>query len=113
MKELLIKAKMAMDRGKYWLSYINFAMLLFISVTSMKEYDMFSFLQGRYWIIVLGLGTFVFITLLGYIDLKKLKTFQMETEIYARINPVQQRMFDNQDNILKRISDVEKQVGKK
>ncbi len=113
MKELLIKAKMAMDRGKYWLSYINFAMLLFISVTSMKEYDMFSFLQGRYWIIVLGLGTFVFITILGYIDLKKLKTFQMETEIYARINPVQQRMFDNQDNILKRISGIEKKVGKK
>lgn len=113
MKELLIKAKMAMDRGKYWLSYINFAMLLFISVTSMKEYDMFSFLQGRYWIIVLGLGTFVFITILGYIDLKKLKTFQMETEIYARINPVQQRMFDNQDNILKRISGIEKKVGKR
>ncbi|MCK5593798.1 MAG: hypothetical protein KAI18_01000 [Candidatus Aenigmarchaeota archaeon] len=113
MKELLIKAKMAMDRGKYWLSYINFAMLLFISVTSMKEYDMFSFLQGRYWIIVLGLGTFVFITILGYIDLKKLKTFQLETEIYARINPVQQRMFDNQDKILKRIDGIEKNIGKK
>ncbi len=113
MKELLIKAKMAMDRGKYWLSYINFAMLLFISVTSMKEYDMFSFLQGRYWIFLLGFGTFIFITILGYIDLKKLKTFQLETEIYARINPVQQRMFDNQDKILKRIDGIEKKVGKK
>ena len=110
---MLIKAKMAMDRGKYWLSYINFAMLLFISVTSMKEYDVFSFLQGRYWIIVLGLGTFVFITILGYIDLKKLKTFQLETEIYARSNPVQQRMFDNQDKILKRIDGIEKNIGKK
>ena len=113
MKELLIKGKMAMDRGKYWLSYINFAMLLFISVTSMKEYDVFLFLQGRYWIVLLGLGTFVFITILGYIDLKKLKTFQIESEIYARINPVQQRMFENQDKILERISGIEKKIGKK
>ncbi|NOQ56049.1 MAG: hypothetical protein GQ477_04560 [Nanohaloarchaea archaeon] len=108
MKEFLIKAKMAMDRGKYWLSYINFAMLLFISVTSMKEYDMFLFLQGRYWIVLLGIGTFVFITFLGYIDLKKLKTYQTESEIYARINPVQQKMFDNQDKILKKIASLEK-----
>ncbi|MBW6462102.1 MAG: hypothetical protein K0B07_03595 [DPANN group archaeon] len=113
MKELLIKAKMAMDRGKYWLSYINFVMLLFISVTSMKQYEYFSFLQGRYWLIILGLGTFVFITILGYVDLKILKTFQIETEIYARINPVQQKMFDNQDKILDMISGIEKNMSKK
>lgn len=113
MKELLIKAKMSMDRGKYWLSYINFAMLLFISVTSMKNYEYFSFLQGRYWLVMLGLGTFVFITILGYIDLKKLKTFQIESEIYARINPVQQKMFSNQDKIMKRLDSIEKNIGKK
>ncbi len=112
MKQFLIKAKIAMDRGKYWLSYINFAMLLFIAVTSMKEYEYFSFLQGRYWLIFLGFGTLVFITVLGYIDLKKLKTYQVESEIYARINPVQQKVFENQDKILKRIEGLEGKVGK-
>ncbi|MCK5373521.1 MAG: hypothetical protein KAJ20_04225 [Candidatus Aenigmarchaeota archaeon] len=113
MKTFLIKAKIAMDRGKYWLSYINFAMLLFIAVTSMKEYEYFSFLQGRYWLVLLGFGTLVFITVLGYIDLKKLKTYQVESEIYARINPVQQKIFENQDKILKRIEGLEKKIGKK
>ena len=112
MKDFLIKAKIAMDRGKYWLSYINFAMLLFIAVTSMKEYEYFSFLQGRYWLVVLGFCTLVFITVLGYIDLKKLKTYQMESEIYAKINPVQQRVFENQDKILERIERLEKKIGK-
>ncbi|MCK5234936.1 MAG: hypothetical protein KAJ88_04935 [Candidatus Aenigmarchaeota archaeon] len=113
MKTFLIKAKIAMDRGKYWLSYINFAMLLFIAVTSMKEYEYFSFLQGRYWLVLLGFGTLVFITVLGYVDLKKLKTYQVESEIYARINPVQQKIFENQDKILKRIEGLEKKIGKK
>ncbi|MCK4808348.1 MAG: hypothetical protein KAS90_01875 [Candidatus Aenigmarchaeota archaeon] len=113
MKTFLIKAKIAMDRGKYWLSYINFAMLLFIAVTNMKEYEYFSFLQGRYWLVLLGLGTLVFITVLGYVDLKKLKTYQVESEIYARINPVQQKIFENQDKILKRIEGLEKKIGKK
>ncbi len=113
MKKFLIKAKIAMDRGKYWLSYINFAMLLFIAVTSMKEYEYFSFLQGRYWLVLLGFGTLVFITVLGYIDLKKLKTYQLESEIYAQINPVQQKVFENQDKILKRIEGLEKKIGNK
>ncbi|MEA3229740.1 MAG: hypothetical protein U9P44_02390 [archaeon] len=110
MKEFLIKAKIAMDRGKYWLSYINFAMLLFISVTSMKQYEMFSFLRGWSWLFVLGLGTFVLITVLGYLDLKKLKTYQIESEIYAQINPVQKRIFENQDRIMRRLEDIEKKL---
>lgn len=110
MKDFLIKLKIAMDRGKYWLSYVNFAMLLFIAVSSMKDYEYFTFLQGRYWLLILGFGTLVFITVLGYIDLKKLKTFQIESEIYAKINPVQQKIFANQDMILKRLDDIEKKI---
>ena len=49
---------------------------------------------------------------LGYLELKHFKAYQKESEIYARLNPVQKRIFDNQENILKRLDDTEKECKK-
>ncbi|MCK5474621.1 MAG: hypothetical protein KAI53_04390 [Candidatus Aenigmarchaeota archaeon] len=112
MKNTLVKIKIAMDRGKYWLSYVQFFMLLFVLVTSMKQYTTFSFFRSTEWLGLLTIITLVGLVVLGYIDLKVLKTYQTESEIYARVNPIQKKMLDNQENILKQLDLLEKQGNK-
>ena len=112
MKNTLVKIKIAMDRGKYWLSYVQFFMLLFVLVTSMKQYTTFSFLGSTDWLLSLTIITLIGLVVLGYIDLKILKTYQTESEIYARVNPIQKKMLDNQENMLKRLDKLEKHGNK-
>lgn len=108
MSEKLIKAKIAIDRGKYWMSYISFLMLIFIATSSMKEYPALSFLKGRYWILALLLSSLIAIAVLGYLDLKVFATYQKEVEIMSRINPVQKKLLSNQKEILERLERLEK-----
>ena len=107
MKTFLLKIKIAMDRGKYWLSYVQFFMLLFVLVTSMKEYSLFSFLGSTEWLGILTITTIIGLIVIGYLDLKVFKTYQAESEIYANVNPIQKRMFDNQNKILERLERLE------
>ncbi|NOR85925.1 hypothetical protein GQ473_07475 [archaeon] len=107
MKTFLVKLKIAMDRGKYWLSYVQFFMLLFVLVTSMKTYTTFSFLGSTQWLGILTIVTIIGLIVIGYLDLKVFKTYQAESEIYAHVNPIQKRMFDNQNKILEKLEQLE------
>jgi type II secretory pathway component PulL len=106
MKELFVKAKIVFDRGRYWVSYLTFMMMLFVTVTNMKKYTYFQFLQGRWWLLILFLGSLLIILIAGYIELTKLGTYQKEAEIYARLNPVQRRILENQEKILKKLDEL-------
>ena len=108
MKNFLLKLKIALDRGKYWLAYLNFFMISFIAVSSMKQYSVFSFMQGRYWLSLLLVGSVIGMIILGWLDLKKLGTYQKEAEILADINPVWRKLFKNQEEILGRLDKIEK-----
>ena len=110
MKEFLIKSKIVFDRGKYWLGYLTFLMMAFVTVTSMKEYAYFEFLRGSYWLIIVIAVSLAGMLFLGYFELKYLKTYQKEIEVLSKINPIQQKVFENQDKILKKLSELESKV---
>ena len=103
MKDWLIKAKIVFDRGRYWVGYLTFLMMVFVTVTSMQQYAYFEFLSGRYWLAIVLMASVAFMLLLGYIELKRSNIYQMEAEIYARINPVQKKVFENHEKILERL----------
>lgn len=110
MKELLVKSKIVFDRGKYWLSYLTFFMLLFITVTNMKQYSYFEFMQGRYWFIILLFASILAMFLLGYVELKHLKTYQKEVEVLGKIDPNWQKSYKNQEKILEKLSELENRI---
>ncbi len=97
-KEFIAKAAIAFDRGKHWLSVLNFFMIVFLTVTSMKEYPAFSFLRSAYWIALIVLLACVFVMLIGYFDIKR-GVYKKELMVKARIDPVQQRVFRELDYI--------------
>jgi len=105
--ELLIKTKIVFDRGRYWLGYMTFLMMVFVTVTSMKEYSYFEFLRSWYWLAFILAGSVAGMFVLGYIELKHVKAYQKEAEIYAQINPVQKKIFENQERILKKLEELE------
>ena len=107
-KDFFVKAKMVLDRGKNWISYVNFLLLVFVAVSSLKQYPAFNFLKSRYWLFIFLGAAFVGVIVLGYIDLVFLKTHEAEYEIAARMNPVQRRMFKNQDEIIKKVNKLSK-----
>lgn len=107
MQKFLIKLKVALDRGRIWFGYVQFFMLIFITVASMNQFPaLASLFSSTYWLILLGIGGTGAIVVFGYIDFKYLKTFQHENVLYARMNPVQQRIFDNQDKILAELAEI-------
>ncbi|ODS39472.1 MAG: hypothetical protein A7316_11000 [Candidatus Altiarchaeales archaeon WOR_SM1_86-2] len=110
MKEFLIKTKIVFDRGKYWLGYVTFLMMAFVTVTSMKEYAYFEFLRGGYWLVIVIGAALGGMLLLGYIELKHLKTYQKEIEVLSKINPIQQKVFENHNKILNKLSELESKV---
>jgi len=111
MKDRLIKAKIVFDRGRYWVGYLTFLMMVFVTVTSMKQYPYFEFLSGRYWLVVVLAASMGFMLLVGYIELKRSRIYQREAEIYARLNPVQRRVFENHDKILERLDELENKLS--
>ncbi|MFH1126621.1 MAG: hypothetical protein ABIG84_03155 [archaeon] len=108
MSEKLIKAKIALDRGKYWMSYLNFVIIIFIATASLKDYPALTFLRGRYWLLLLLIISLLSLAILGYLDLKVFGTYQKEIEVMARINPIQQKMLKNQQEILERLGKLER-----
>ena len=109
MDDKLIKAKIALDRGKYWMSYVNFVMILFIATSALKDYPALTFMSSRYWLVILFVVSFFSLLALGYIDLKFFGAYQKEIEVMSRMNPVQQKLFKNQEEILARLERIEKQ----
>ena len=107
---MLIKAKIVFDRGRYWVGYLTFLMMVFVTVTSMKQYAYFEFLRGAYWIAIVLAGSIGLMLLLGYIELKRSRIYQKEAEIYASINPVQRRIFENHERILKRLDELDEKI---
>lgn len=110
MKELFIKAKIVFDRGRQWIGYINFLMIVFITVASMKAYSSFEFLSSTYWLIFIILASFFLIGLIGWLEVKKFGTYQKEAEILGRINPNYRKLFKNQEKIMRELKELRKKV---
>lgn len=111
--DLWVKAKIVFDRGRSWVGYLTFLMMVFVTITSMKEYAYFEFLAGRHWFVILLLASVAVIFLLGYLELKTFHVYQKEAEIIGRINPVQRKLLENQDTILERLERMENTNSKK
>jgi hypothetical protein len=110
MKDLFVKAKIVFDRGKQWIGYFNFLMIVFITVASMKAYTTFSFLSSTYWLIIIIIASFLLIALIGWLEVKKFGTYQKEAEILGRINPTFKRIFENQEKIMRDLKELKKKV---
>jgi hypothetical protein len=102
-KDLLIKAKIVFDRGKEWIGYINFLMIVFITVASMKTYSTFSFLSSTYWLVAILVLSFLMIGVIGWLEIKLFGSYQREAEIRTNLNPVYQKILSNQEKILKEL----------
>ena len=113
MNEFWVKLKIVFDRGRGWVGYLTFLMMVFVTITSMKQYTYFEFLAGRYWMILVLCAGLALIFLLGYLEVRTLSLYQKEAEIYSRINPVQQKVFQNQKRILEKLAELEKKLGGK
>ncbi|MFH1722956.1 MAG: hypothetical protein ABH950_10190 [Candidatus Altiarchaeota archaeon] len=103
-----VKVKIVFDRGRSWIGYLTFLMMVFVTITSMKEYPYFAFLAGRYWFFLVLVSGVALIFVLGYLELRTFHVYQKELEIYSRINPVQKKVFENQEKILERLDKLEK-----
>ena len=108
MREFFVKTKIVFDRGKNWVSYLTFLMLIFVTITAMKEYPYFSFLSSWYWLAVFLLGSLAVVGFLGWLEMKGLRTWQKEREIYGRMDPVMNRLIENQEEILKKLNRLER-----
>ena len=99
-KETLVKIKIVFDRGKNYISYITFFMMTFVTITAMKEYEMFSFLSSTLWFTIVFSISIFSIGFIGWLEMKGLKTWQKEREIYGRLDPVFEKLYNNQNKIL-------------
>ncbi len=106
-----VKAKIVFDRGRAWVGYLTFLMMVFVTITSMKEYAYFEFLGGRHWFVIILAASVAVIFLLGYLELKTFHVYQKEAEIIGRINPIQRKLLENQGAILTRLKRLEKKRG--
>ena len=111
MKDKLIKVKIVFDRGRYWVGYLTFLMMVFVTVTSMRQYAYFEFLSGRYWLAIVLISSIAFMLLLGYLELKRSDIYQREAEIYASINPIQKKVFENQERILEKLDELDEKLN--
>lgn len=111
MDDFLVKSKIVFDRGKQWIGYFTFLMMVFVTVTSMKEYAYFQFLRSRYWMVFALLASFILVLFIGYLEIRRLNVYQKEVEIYARMNPVQRRVFENHERIIERLDSIEEKLG--
>lgn len=109
----LIKVKVLFDRGRNWIGYLTFLMLIFITISNMKSYDyIFGFLSGWHWMIILMIGALCLVLVLGYVEIRHTNAYQQEAEIYARLNPVQRRVFENQEKIIDMLDDIKNMLNK-
>lgn len=110
MKDLFIKAKIVFDRGKEWIGYLNFLMIVFITVASMKAYSTFTFLSSTYWIMAILIGSIALIGLLGYLEIKIFGTYQREAEIRTNLNPTYRKILENQEKTLRELRELKKEI---
>ncbi len=98
LKDFFAKVMVCLERGKYWISYLNFFMIVFLTVTSMREYQAFGFLRSAHWIVLIVLVAFIVVFFIGYLDIKR-GIYEKEKLVEAKINPVQKRIFKELDYI--------------
>ncbi len=108
-KDFFVKTKIALDRGRNWLAYLSFLMIVFVTVSSMTKYPIFSMFNGPEWIVVILISTLIGVTIIGYFDIVS-GVYGKEAEIVARINPVQSKLLKNQEDIIKRIENLERKL---
>lgn len=106
--DLLIKLKIIFDRGRYWFGYSTVFMLMFVAVSSLKQYSYFSFLGAWYWLVCLFLLSLFMMLGIGYVEMKYTKTIQKESKIYTLRNPVFMELLDNQKIIIDKLNELKK-----
>lgn len=102
LKEKLAILLVSLDRGRYWMAYVNFILILFVAVSDLKQYEALKFLGNISVILTLFAIAFVIVIVVGYLDLKK-GVYRKETEVSAHMNPVQSK-------ILKELYEIQRDV---
>ena len=93
-KSKIMKAKIMFDRGRTWQGYVQFLMILFLAIQGLKKYVWFKDINTGLLLVVGFLGANILLFIIGYIEIKYLKTFQEEMRERAMLNPVIQEQMD-------------------
>ncbi len=86
-KTLCVKCKIALDRGKLWISYSQFFMILYLFLKNISANQTFSFLQNDLLLILSMIGVLMVIVFIGWFDIVVLQLYQKECQQVASINP--------------------------
>jgi uncharacterized membrane protein YczE len=81
---MLIAWKFYIIRSSSYITLLNLGMIMFLSISKLKDYGYISFDVGGY-VIPIFFGTIILLILFGYIDVKFFKGFKAEIEI-ANLN---------------------------
>lgn len=108
-KEKLATILVALDRGRYWMAYVNFLLILFVAVSDLKQYEALKFLQDIHIVLALFAIAFVLVIIVGYIDLKK-GIYRKEAEVSAHMNPIQNKILRELQEIQKDVKELKKKL---
>lgn len=97
--------KVAMTRARDWSTYFNFFMLLFVTISSLRQYESFKFLTTKYIIWIMIIGVFG-MALFGWIDLHW-GLYKLEVEKLNRINPIWVETFNRLERIENKLGNME------
>lgn len=100
--DLYVKGKIIFERGQAYFGYLQFVMIIFITVSQMRTYPLFAWLSGWYWFGALFVGIFGTILFVGYLEIRW-NIWQRQTDIYARLNPLNLELLKNQKEILEEV----------
>lgn len=104
-KTVLATLLISLNRGKYWLSSINFFLILFVAVSNFKQYESLKFLGNLYVLAVLFAVALVTLIVVGYIDLKK-GIYRKEAIVSAHLDPITSKILTELYEIQKDIKEL-------
>lgn len=86
LREHFIMAKFALLRSNSYISLMNAGMILFLVLSTLKQYGYISLDLGKYLVPIYALGVVVLLTL-GYFEIYVAKGMQTEQALGYKLNP--------------------------
>ena len=87
-KDKAMYGKIMWDRGKTWITYLQFMMILFLVVDKIKDLVWFKEISTTALLVISFIAVNVGIFAIGFIEIKLLGTFQKEMENRSKLNPI-------------------------
>lgn len=86
-----IKAKMYIGRSATYISLVNMGMILFLTLSNLKEKGYVHFEISKY-IILIYLLTFIILIFFGWLEMKYIKGFQKEVDFMNNYTPLHPKL---------------------